>query len=327
MSEIMDKVLELIGQGISLNEIQTRLSLSNREFSDILKQLRHNGYNYAKTYFSDGKILVKLNKSLNFNPESNTIRINVKDRVLRAVFISDLHIGSIYERPDLLKVVFNYMKRHDIHTLFNGGDVIENVYEDRQDILRNKTAKAQARKVLRIHPAMADIVSYNLYGNHDYKSITDQGFDVARYLEDRRYDLVSLGYGTAIIKLKDDAIAITHDLSRSRKKKELPDNVTIVFKGHSHKSKNRENKLIYIPALSEDPSACYEYRPLMGFLDVEFIFFDKLISKINIRHLAIVDGEIRLANEESITVRPDFEQRRTESRMTKKLKPDGKQGK
>ncbi len=316
-----EKIIKLMCDGLSLNEIQKRLSLSNREMSYYLKQIKNNGFNFTKTYFSDGQVFTKINRNLILNPENNILRINVRDRIFRAVFISDLHIGSIYERPDLLKIVFDYLQKHDIHNLFNGGDVIENVYEDRAELLKTKTDVAQAKKVLRIYPAMNNIISYNLYGNHDYKSITDHGFDLARYLEERRYDLVSLGYGSSIIKLKDDAIGITHDLSHSKKRKELSDNATIVFKGHSHKAKNRENKLIYIPSLSEDPSASYEYRPLIGFLDVEFIFFEKLISKINIKHLAIIGDEIRLANEESITVRPDIEQRRTESRMTKRFKP------
>ena len=111
-------------------------------------------------------------------------------------------------------------------------------------------------------------------------------------------------------------------MSHSKKRKDITESATIVFKGHSHKAKNRENKLIYIPSLSEDPSVSYEYRPLMGFLDVEFIFFEKVISKINIKHLAIIGDEIRLANEESITIKPEIEQRRIESRMTKRFKPN-----
>ncbi len=322
MSKATDLIIKLMSEGISLNEIQKRLSLSNRELSYLLKQIKNNGFNYSKTYFSDGQVFTKINRNLIFNPESNIIRINVRDRIFRAVFISDLHIGSIYERPDLLQMVYKYLQKHDIHSLFNGGDVIENVYEDRTNILKTKTDIAQANKVLRIYPAMADIISYNLYGNHDYKSITDHGFDLARYLEEHRYDLVSLGYGSSLIRLKDDTIGITHDLSHSKKRKDITESATIVFKGHSHKAKNRENKLIYIPSLSEDPSVSYEYRPLMGFLDVEFIFFEKVISKINIKHLAIIGDEIRLANEESITVKPEIEQRRIESRMTKRFKPN-----
>ena len=321
MSEITKIIIKLMSEGLSLNAIQKRLSLSNRELSFILKQIKSSGFNLANTYFSDGQVYAKITHSLNLNPENNVIRINVRDRIFRAVFISDLHIGSIYERPDLLKVVYSYLKKHDIHTLFNGGDVIENVYEDRIEQLKIKSDLAQARKVLRVYPSVPDVISYNLYGNHDYKSLTDNGFDLARYLEERRYDLVSLGYGSSIIKLKDDAIGITHDLNRSKRRKDLTDNATIIFKGHSHKAKNRENKLIYIPSLSDDPFVSYEYRPLMGFLDVEFIFFEKVISKINIKHLALVDNEIRLANEESITTRPEVEQRRTESRMVKKFKP------
>ena len=323
MSQQSQFLLQLIASGLSLNEIQKQLALTTSQFSLLLKRLRDEGYNYIKTYNSLGEVYAKIKKEPNYNNinEHNALRINVKDHILRTVFIADLHIGSIFERPDILRdLVFNYMIKHDIHILFNGGDVIENVYEDRQETLRNKTVRSQVQKVLHLYPSSDNILSFNLYGNHDYKCLTDDGFDIARYFEEKRYDLISLGYGTSLIRLKDDAIAITHELNRYNKTK-IPDSVTMIFKGHSHKAKNRENKLIYIPSLSEDKFITYEYRPLIGFLDVEFIFYDKLISKINIRHLAVVNGEIRLANEESITVKKEIEQKRTESLMTKKYKP------
>ena len=321
MKAQIKQILEFYEQGLSLGEICQEMNLQPGEFNHLLKLIRDYGYNSSKTYSSDGKIFYKLNKTLNFKT-SNSIRINVKDRILRAVFISDPHIGSEFERTDLLKKVINdYAKSHDIHIIFNGGDVIENIYSDNNKKLHNLTDVSQAKKVIRIHPFHPDMIYFTLYGNHDYKSILENGFDIARYIEDRRYDIVSLGYGNCTIHMKDDAIALVHDLSKSSKST-IPENVSLVFRGHSHKSKNRENKIIYIPSLSDSDTSCFDFKPLVGFLDVEFIFFDKKIAKVNIKQLAFVNGELRLANEETMVLQPGFQDKKIEEskKLTKKNK-------
>ena len=297
-------VLELLQDNHSVDEIQSILKLNNREFSDILKYLKDYGFNFSKTYYSDGKVVIKPNRTLNFNENSKRTRIVVKDKILRVIFISDLHIGSIYERPDLLRIVYQYADEHDIHIIINAGDLVEGIYPDSNQQLLNKTIESQVKKVLRVYPQHPGIINFILYGNHDFKSLQDQGFDVARYLETRRYDLVSLGYGESTIQLKDDAISIVHDLKKSTHQNPNPD-CSITFKGHSHKSKNsfKEEKKIFVPTLSDDISGPYEYRPLPCFLEAEFTFYDKKIERINLRQLAIVNEEIRLANEEAMVLR------------------------
>lgn len=297
-------ILKLIEEGHSIDEIQSIMNLSNRQFSDELKKLKELGYNFQRQFFSDGRIIIKTNKTLNFNEHSKKTRIIVKDRILKAIFISDLHIGSIYERPDLLRIVYEYADKHDIHIIFNAGDLVHGIYNDQPDEILNKTIESQVKKVLRIYPQYNNITNFILYGNHDYKSIQTEGFDVAKYLETRRYDLVSLGYGESIIQLKDDSISIVHNLTKSSHPQPDP-NVSITFKGHSHKSKNsfKEEKKIFVPTLSDDISGPYEYRPLPCFLEAEFNFFDKKIERINLRQLAIVNNEIRMANEEAMILR------------------------
>ncbi len=318
MKEKIKQVLALYEQGLSLSEIQERLGLGVTEFNRVLKAIKDAGYNTSKSYSSDGKIIVRQNKTLDFK-QGNTIRINVKDRILRAIFISDPHIGSEFDRPDLLKQVVEYAKSHDIHVIFNGGDMIENVYPDTHRKLSSPTVEFQVKKAIRVHPYNPDIIYFNLYGNHDFKSILEDGFDIARYIEERRFDMVSLGYGKSIINLKDDTIVLVHDLKKSNKN-QLPNNTSLIFRGHSHKSKNRENKIIYIPSLSDSDTSCYEFKPLVGFLDVEFIFFDKKIAKVNIKQLAFVNGEIRLANEETMILKEGFvEKPKKEKQEGKKL--------
>ena len=327
MKEQIKQVLTMYEQGMTLSEIHEKLGLSITEFNKVLKAIKDAGYNTSKSYTSDGQITVRLNRTLDFK-SSNTIRINVKDRILRAVFISDPHLGSEFDRPDLLRQVVNdYAKKHDIHIIFNGGDMIENVYPDSPRKLSSPTVEQQVKKAIRIHPYNPDIIYFNLYGNHDYKSILEDGFDVARYIEERRFDMVSLGYGKCIINLKDDTIVLVHDLKKNNKNT-MPNNTSLVFRGHSHKSKNRENKIIYIPSLSDSDTSCYEFKPLVGFLDVEFIFYEKKIAKVNIKQLAFVNGEIRLANEETMILREGYvekpkRERQQEGKKLTKTPPKG----
>lgn len=307
MREKIALTLALIAEGHNINEIQNILNINNIEFNKILKAIKDSGYNLSRNYSSDGQINLKLNKST-FTGERKSLRINVIDKSLRVLFISDLHIGSIYENPSLLKLVYKYAKDHNCHIIFNGGDLIENIYPDAAYPPKIPSVELQLKKVLRIYPYDSNIINFILYGNHDYRSLTEEGLDISRYLEERRYVLVSLGYCECIIHLKDDAIAITHDLKRTSKN-EIPNNVSAVYRGHSHKSKTRDNKIIYIPALSENGNSAYEFRPLVGFLDAEFLFYDKKIARINMKQLAILKNEIRLANEETMILQPNFQER------------------
>lgn len=304
MSGKTAEVWNLIQQGISLNEIQAIYGFDCYTFSNILKAIRDNGFNLKSSYYSNGKVEIYPNHTLEFN-NSNKVRINLESNTLKTIFISDLHIGSIFDRTLFLKKVYEYAQKHDVHIIFNTGDVIENVYNDRLEYLKNKTLESQVHKVLRAYPYDPNITNFIVYGNHDCKSLLDSGFDIARFLQDKRYDLVSLGYGTAEVLLNNESIALVHNLKQKSAQKEIQ-RAVLTFKGHSHKSKNslKENKIIYVPSLSEYRNTTYEYRPLVCFLDVEFIFIRKTIERVNIKQLAIIQNEIRLASEEALILKP-----------------------
>jgi hypothetical protein len=138
-------------------------------------------------------------------------------------------------------------------------------------------------------------------------------FDSLRFYESERYDMISLGYGQNFIHLGNDSIAIAHDLKNQNNNIES----TMIFKGHSHKSKTRENKIIYVPALTDNYQGAYEFTPIPGFLDVEFNFFDNMIYRVYLKQLAFINDEIRLANEEVMTIRPDLQERQEKNQQKK----------
>ena len=296
------RILSMIREGIPLGEIEKELNLTVSELSTELKEIKSLGYNFNHTYYSDGSIILRTNRTLNFNTNSNTMRLNVKGKVFKSLFISDEHIGSIHDNPEYIKVVHNYAKEHDIHVIFNCGDEIDNVYPESNQQLRVNNVPGQITRFCRVFPHDPNIIIVNLYGNHDYKSITDEGYDVSRVINDRRYDMLSLGYGYGVVYLKDDAIAIMHDLNRGNVQQKQ---VSITYKGHSHKSKNssKDERVFYVPSLSDVKMNTYEYDPLVCFLEAEYQFYDKYIERINQRQLAIVNKEIRLANEEALVLR------------------------
>jgi len=303
MTDLKLRILGMIREGIPLGVIEQELKLTVSELSRELKEIKAYGYNFNSHYYSDGTIILKPNRTLNFNPNnSNTMRINVKGKVLRSLFISDEHIGSIHDNPNYLKVIHNYAKEHDIHIIFNCGDEIDNVYPDSNQVLRCNTVPGQITRFCRVFPHDPNIIIVNLYGNHDYKSITDEGFDVSRVINDRRYDMLSLGYGYGVVYLKDDAIAITHDLNKGNQPQKQ---VSLTYKGHSHKSKNsdKNERVFYVPSLSDIKMNTYEFNPLVCFLEAEYLFYDKFIERVNQRQLAIINNEIRLANEEALILK------------------------
>ncbi len=313
-------VLNLIENGTSLTDIMTELKVTHTELSNILKYIRDIGYNYTKNYSSEGKITVKLNHGIGPTfSEKRNLHIDVVNRSIRAIFISDMHIGSQYERPDLLKQVVSYAQDTGCHIIFNGGDVIDNIYADSSIIPKIPTVEKQISHFLRITPFHHNLIYFTLYGNHDFKSLQDKGLDIARLIESKRFDIPSLGYGECIIHIKDDAIALTHDLKK-KSKNQIPENVSAVYRGHSHKSKTRDNKIIYIPCLAEPFTAAYEFRPLAGFLDTEFIFFNKKIARINMKQLAFVKSEIRLANEETMILQPEYHENHNSQKKLSKTK-------
>ena len=297
-------IINMLSDGFTIDEVEQTLQLSPQELNSILKSIRDMGYDYQKTYSSDGVITIKKSRSLRLNPNYN-IKINVKDNTFRTLFISDVHMGGPYEKPERIGMITNYAESHDIHSIFNTGDLINDYYPDQEPEIQISDPLLQADRYLRFTPYKSKIIHYNLGGNHDYKSLVEKGFDSLRFYEDRRYDLVNLGYGLCYVRLKDDTIALAHELKSSNNNIKS----TLIFRGHSHKYKNRDNKIIYVPAVTDNYQGPYEYIPIPGFLDVEFTFFDNKITKFNLRHLSFHGADLNLAHEETMIIRPDYEER------------------
>lgn len=304
MKENVELVLTLLTQGFTIDEIENTLNINHQELNQILKTIKNLGYNYTKSFHSDGTIHIKASRTLNLNPKEH-VKVNVKNSTFRTLIISDPHIGGPYEKPKRLRAVSKYAVDHDIHTIFNTGDLINNYYPGQEPEIKITDPIQQAKRYIRYTPYVSKLIYFNLGGNHDFKSVIETGFDPLRYISENRFEQISLGYGLCFVHLKGDTIALVHELKDTIKNVES----TLVFKGHSHKFRNRDSKMIYVPAITDNYQGPYEYVPLSGFLDAEFYFFADKITKVNLKGIAFINDDLRLGAEETIVLRPDLEER------------------
>ena len=93
MNKNVQLVLELLINGFTVDEITDELSIDHKELSSILRTIRDLGYNYTKSFASDGTITIKANRKLNLNPKEH-VKVNVKESTFRTLIISDTHIGG-----------------------------------------------------------------------------------------------------------------------------------------------------------------------------------------------------------------------------------------
>ena len=319
MKKISKEIYKCILEGYSLQDIQALYSIPTGEFSSYLKDIRDNGFRFQRTIFSNGHIVLKPDLSLNFHPNHHQ-RITITDSKFKTIFIADTHIGNIYERVDYIKMAYQYAKDHGIHIVISAGDLIDNVYHEApKSSLKIKTVDGQIDKLINVIPDEPDIITLCLYGNHEAHSVSTEGRDIAQLIENRRYDMINLGYGGCAIDLKGESIGVSHYVKNIPIRENLKD-VAINFRGNSHKSKvsYKEDKEVYIPTLSDNDSAAYEYKPLPGFLAADIIFTGNYIERVNTTQLSIVNDELRMSAEDAIVLKKVPHERKREERERQK---------
>ena len=304
MSELTRELMKLISKGKSLNEAKEILNLPDKMFLNALKSIRSSYQDYQREFYDNGTVFyLPGRQQLQLPP--NKIQLISTQNTFRALFISDLHAGNKNDRLDLLQDVYEYAIKHNISVIINTGDVIENTYSLPPKHLKQKTLEGQINSLIRNYPYSPNIINLILYGNHDYHALIDKNIDVGSIIEQERYDLISLGYGEAFINIKNDEIALQHNIGNTRHTP-LPEGPKIIFKGHSHKMKYNLKKgqaVIYVPALSDASPESYEYPHSKGFLDVEMTFKeDDKLDKVYIKQF-VIDKRPTIASEFTLALR------------------------
>lgn len=252
MTDLTKQLLKLMTEGKTINEIVEETGFSSKQLFNIISTIENKGFEFNRKYYYNGDIIYIPNNSFFEEPKKGIdIITSPSDQTFEALVISDLHIGSIKERLDLLNEIYNYCAKEGIHIIINCGDLIDGMYGMFDRLHDN--VNDQIDYAIKNYPFDKNILNFVTLGDHDYDSMKRYGQNFARVLESYRHDIVSLGYGIGQINIKNDNIFVRHPSDKFTELKLKSMNKFLSLNGHSHRmglNTADNGTTINIPALS-----------------------------------------------------------------------------
>ncbi len=124
---------------------------------------------------------------------------------IRFAACGDVHLGSLYDRHDLLEKMFQICEKEKIKDIFHAGDVFDGikVYKGQEYELEFHGADAQLNHAVDTWPKDTGIMTHFIGGNHDYSFFRHGGLDICtKFAKERPNDVTFLGQDEGIVGLK-----------------------------------------------------------------------------------------------------------------------------
>jgi len=109
--------------------------------------------------------------------------------------IGDMHLGSLYERLDLLRAAYDTFEHEKVAHVYHTGDLCdgEKMYRGHEYEIAVHGADAQIKHCVKVYPSKPGIITYFITGNHDLAFWKQSGLDIGEKIAQERSDLVYLG--------------------------------------------------------------------------------------------------------------------------------------
>lgn len=295
MTEKNKLLIDLLLQNKTLNEIKEELNESPNQIQRRLIQIKNSGYFFSPNYSDSGNITYSLEKNINQTLD-HTITLTPEENKLKAMVISDVHLGNKSENLKLLDTVYQHCTDNNIHVIFNCGDIIDGTHSQSKQL--TDQPEKQVQRLIKKHPYDKEIINFICLGNHDAMGLYDHGFNIKEVLKTKRPDLVPVGYGLSIVNVLEEQIILKHNIGDMRFD-QAPHN--LVLCGHSHKLAYRiqnDSVTVLVPPLSD---LCFNGQNHPGALQME-LFFTKRdqAHKVVFYHYKIDEKEANLMGETEI---------------------------
>ncbi len=258
MTELTNKIIELIKKNKSINEISLETNLTNKQIYNILTILKNKGINYNRKYYYSGDIVYTKTSILEKKEKTNEINLitTPKEDTLTFLAISDSHIGSVDENLTALKRTYEYAAKKGIKVIIHCGDIIDGLSFGGEKI--HKKYIDQIDYFLKNYPYDKNIINFCVLGNHDIDSLTKASINFMDVLNSYRHDFAVTGYGEGAVKIKNDKIMLKHYLLQDSYEKLNIESIETVGKrlkldGHHHFYSIREKEssvVISVPTIS-----------------------------------------------------------------------------
>ena len=202
--EICNKIYSMAKKGKSFQEICSQLKLQDYEIAGLITLMHEEGYNIE---FANGEIFVL--KTPKKNEDVYEIPHNLEH--LKLLLISDTHLGSKYDRVDILRYLYAKADDKGVKHVLHSGDFTdgrsnrpEQVYE-----LREPSYEGQVEYCVDKYPTF-DGKTYAISGNHDDWWYKAAGSEIVKSIAKQRDDIVYLGPDVADLKIGGLKIRLFH---------------------------------------------------------------------------------------------------------------------
>lgn len=186
-----------------INQICVDLELQEYEVYGLVEMLKNEGYLYD---IIDGKIVkVKPIK------ENEIYQIPNNLEHLKLLLISDTHLGSKFDRLDILRYLYDEADKKGVNYVLHSGDLTEGLSGRPQQLveLKETSYTGQRDYVIEKYPK-GDIPTYLISGNHDLWWVRQCGADICRDISNNRDDLIYLGSDCEDLKIGKLRIRMYH---------------------------------------------------------------------------------------------------------------------
>lgn len=284
-------ILDLISKNASVNEICSVTGLSHKQLFYRMNMLKIKGYNFKHKYYYNGDIVYELLKGVNKEKTNETTLLtSPNEQEFKAIIISDLHLGNIYERPDLLEEVYNLCIKKGINIILNIGDLVDGLIGSKYD-KKYDNIERQIEHLLKVYPFDKNILNFICLGNHDYDCLDKEGLDINNVLSSKRHDLISLGFGKSLINVKNDKILLKHETCVENDLDLVGTNLR--FEGHSHRTKTTvRDTIVNFGVSSLSDMMLYEKMAMPSLAIITTNFKWGLFEKGNYEQYIFIDNKL-----------------------------------
>lgn len=223
-----------------VSKVAEDLDLQEHEVYGLVELLKRKGYLFD---ILDGKIIkVKPLK------ENEVYKIPNNLDHLKLLLISDTHLGSKYDRLDILKYLYIKAEKAGVNYVLHSGDLTEGFSGRPQQIyeLKEPSYTGQRDYVIKNYPK-SNIPTYIIAGNHDLWWIKRCGADIVKDICDSREDLHYLGSDCEDLEIGKLKIRMFHGVggsayAKSYKTQKYLDSIPveerphILQTGHTHQA-------------------------------------------------------------------------------------------
>ena len=207
--EILDYLKNTLVKGSNVENLCKELEISEFELYGYIAKLKDQEV-IVKLYEKDDKIEIKINNNPDMSKQY-TYKIEEEfDTKTKIGVISDLRFGSKYEQISKLNDMYRKFAENGVKYVIITGNLLEGKYSGRKEemfgnSLLFNTGIVQADHLIDYFPKVEGIKTLFITGETDH---TWKDFNVGKYIESKRSDMVYLGPKSCHIKFNNVNIQV-----------------------------------------------------------------------------------------------------------------------